>query len=516
MPSPDRDTRAVVAPDPAGPPEHEPTTTADDWAPPVVAAGDPALAGADLATLRARALEVLLAPDLAHVVDLVAWRDGEALHVADAAGHAVLERRDPDAPARVLRGRDPVAHQDPHDDDAYPLAGRRLASLFDDPRAPDLAVVHTGRHSWPERHGHPGEHGSLNAVQSRAPFLLSGPGVRLSGVVPGAARVVDVGPTLAHLAGVGLPALGGLDGRPRTDLAVPGARYVVGLLWDGAPSRDLLRLAADGTLPAVARLLARGGALDGGAVAEFPSVTLVNHTSALTGVGPGRHGVVNNTFWDREARRQVVANDASTWHRAMEWVRPGVRTVFEHVAAARPEARTACVDEPVDGGAGYSTFGLVRDLGAASGADALGDRLPDAATDPHATPEAVAADRGYAWGTSVDALGLEQVLGLHADPATAPDLLWWNTTLTDSGHHAGGPGSALAVASLVDSDRRLGVFLDRLAELGRLDDTVVLLTADHGSQGADPTCTGDWDDALAAAGVPFRDENYGFLYLGPS
>ena len=31
---------------------------------------------------------------------------------------------------------------------------------------------------------------------------------------------------------------------------------------------------------------------------------------------------------------------------------------------------------------------------------------------------------------------------------------------------------------------------------------------------ADPACTGDWDVALAEAGVPFRDEAYGFVYLG--
>jgi phosphonoacetate hydrolase len=42
----------------------------------------------------------------------------------------------------------------------------------------------------------------------------------------------------------------------------------------------------------------------------------------------------------------------------------------------------------------------------------------------------------------------------------------------------------------------------------------VLMTADHGMEGADPGCTGDWDEALHAAGVPFRDEAYGFLYLG--
>jgi hypothetical protein len=96
----------------------------------------------------------------------------------------------------------------------------------------------------------------------------------------------------------------------------------------------------------------------------------------------------------------------------------------------------------------------------------------------------------------------------------AAALTWWNTTLTDSGHHAGGPGLAIARAALRDADRRLGVWLDLLEERGLTDDTVVLLTADHGHGGRRPACTGDWDAALEAAGVPFRDEAYGFLYLG--
>jgi arylsulfatase A-like enzyme len=92
--------------------------------------------------------------------------------------------------------------------------------------------------------------------------------------------------------------------------------------------------------------------------------------------------------------------------------------------------------------------------------------------------------------------------------------MWWNTTLTDTGHHNGGPHSEQARASLRDADRRLGVFLDHLERLGVYDDAVVVLTADHGSEGADPECRGDWDDALRAAGIPFRDEAYGFIYLG--
>jgi len=457
-----------------------------------------------LPAARERALDVLLDPALAHVVDLVCWTEHGLVHVADSLGHVALA---PDGGGRLLAGRDPVADQDPYGDgpDTYPFAAVRLHSLFADPRAPDLAVVHTGAHFWPERGGHLGEHGSLNGPQSRAPLLLSGAGVTARGVVDGVARTVDIGATLAALTGA---AYDDMDGRP-LELAVPGARHVVGLLWDGAPSSELLALAAAGELPAVSRLLARGCVLRGGAVAEFPSVTLVNHTCALTGVGPGRHGIVHNAFYDRETGEQVVPNSSGVWHRSMDYLRPGVRTVWERLP---PGAASACVNEPCDRGATYSTFALMRASGQ-GGTDTLAASLPPATGDRHATQEHAAAHRDYAWSTQVDAAGLEQVLDLWRD-GEPPLLTWWNTTLTDTGHHTGGPRSRVARDSMRDSDRRLGVWLDLVEGRGLADDVTVLLTADHGSEAADPACRGDWDEALRAAGLAFRDEAYGFIYLG--
>ncbi len=462
------------------------------------------IVGSGLATagLRDRALDVLLDPALAAVVDLVCWSEKGQVHVADSAGQVALG---PDGTTTVLAGRDPVGDQDPFSDAGYPFASARLHSLFADPRAPDLVVVHTGAHHWPERGGHLGEHGSLNAMQSRAPLLLSGAGVQERGVVERVARTVDVGATLAHLCG---GTHDGMDGRP-IDLAQPGAKHVVGLLWDGAPSGELLTLAAAGALPNVGRLLERGCALSGGAIAEFPSVTLVNHTCALTGVGPGTHGIVHNAFYDRISGEQVVPNAPTSWHRAMDWLRPGVRTVFERLPAGM---RSACVNDPVDRGATYSTFALIREAGL-GGTGGLSAMLPAAVDDVVATQQHVSASTDYAWSTQVDASGLEQVLGLWREPEP-PGFTWWNTTLTDSGHHAGGPGSEISRASLTDADRRLGVWLDLIEARGLTGDTVILLTADHGMQAAEPGCTGDWDVALTAAGVPFRDEAYGFIYLG--
>jgi hypothetical protein len=473
---------------------------------------------------RDRAVDVLCDPSLAHVMDLLAYPDGDAVLVANAGGAARLTA----AGAEVLRGRNPVVDQDPlaftpltaeladrspaNADNAYPFAYERLSSLFAAAHAPDIAVVHTGKHHWPGQGGHLGEHGSLNVVQSRAPLILSGAGVTARGMLPMAARVVDVGPTLSWLAGAPLGSLHDMDGAALVDVVVPDARHVVGLLWDGCNSNSLYALAQAGELPNVARLLAQGCALRGGAIAEFPSVTLVNHTSALTGVGPGRHGIVNNAYFDRRSAAQVLTNNAATWHRWSEWLAPGVRTAFERV-----DGSTASVNEPVDTGASYSTFGLVRAGGSSDGAKTMmDDLLPDPKSDPLATQEHVLANKDYAWSSSVDAIGVEQVLSLWPSRSEAPRLMWWNTLLTDTGHHEGGPHSPIAHDAMKDADRRLGVFRDHLERIGALDETVILLTSDHGSEGADPACTGDWDAPLRDAGLQFRDEAYGFLYFGHS
>src|SRR4051812_8706529 len=304
----------------------------------------------DVVAVRKDAVDVLTDASLAHIVDLVVYAEDGGLVVANAAGASRIDASRPEEPAEVLRGRDPVANRDPltfagidseladpsppNARNAYPLAGTRLLSVFADPRAPDIAVVHSGKHYWPDRGGHLGEHGSLSVVQSRAPFLLSGAGVHGRGVLPDSTRVVDVAPTLVALAGGS--AVDGLDGVARTDLVEVGtASYVIGLLWDGANCNSLLHLASTGELPAVARLLERGCALSGGAIAEFPSNTLCNHTAALTGVGPGRHGIVNNCYWDRDEQRQILANEAGTWHIATDLIRGGVQTAFEMAGGER-------------------------------------------------------------------------------------------------------------------------------------------------------------------------------------
>ena len=507
----------------------------------------------------AAAVSALITADLAPIVDLVAWPDPDAgrdssgrplaVLVADHGGVARLD--DAQRDGLLISGRHPLPSTDPlafiphsleaadpspdHANNTYPLAWLRLASFFTDPRSPDIAVVHTGKHFFPEQGGHHGEHGSLGVIQSRAPWIVSGAGVNRRGLVEDHARLVDVMPTLAYAAGVEQVALSGLDGVVRDDLVGRGATYVVGLLWDGAHSGTLLELAARGELPNVARLLERGCALAGGAVAEFPSLTLVNHTSMLTGVGPGRHGVVGNVYWDRAERRQVVPNDASTWHRTHELYREGVTTLFEAVVTARPGVLTASVNEMTDRGSWASTFGLVRaalesgeslDPGAAGSTESLDfltavrGLLPDPLASDLVTHARCGEDDDYAFYSGIDLLGLSTMVGLYsaADPAEWPKLAWWSQYTTDAAHHHGGPRSGIARDGLRDSDARLGALLDHFEKQGILEETMFLLTADHGFEGADETVRGSWAPALSSAldplGVPWRDEGPGFIYLG--
>ncbi len=492
----------------------------------------------EVSAVRERAVAALTTPELASIVDLVVWVEPvDGVSVAHAASHAGRVRLHPGGRHEVLAGVDPIVSEDPlaflpyagpsgeialagpRDSraNAYPYAAERLLSFFADPdRSPDLAIVHTPRHYFPEQGGHVGEHGSLDVIQSRAPFILSGAGVRRLGFLDEHARLVDVVPTLATLAGADPASLRDaegepLDGRAQTAyLTGERPRAVVGILWDGGHCSEVLHLAETGELPHVAGLIERGVALRGGAVAQFPSITLTNHTSILTGVGPGRHGVMGNVYFDRATGEQVVPNDETTWHRSAEWLRPSVRTVFEQV-----EGFTACIDEAIDRGSTYSTMGMIREAGSSDGAGSLGDRLPDASASPFLSDPRFIADDGYfRWGVAVDDMGLEQIRQLYAGGlAHAPRLTWWANVVTDAGHHGGGPRSDEARESLRQADARLGVFLGMLRERGELDDVAILLTADHGFEGSDPTCTGSWRSALDSLGVPYRDEGPGFVYF---
>lgn len=482
------------------------------------------------------ALDVLGDPALEPIVDMVLLaRDGA--YEARANDGSVRFSRSEDGSFEVLgtEGTDPladqstekftplaveVAHQNPHrSENAYPHAYEQVAQLFDHPAAPDLCVIHSADHNWEDQGGHRGEHGSLGVVQARAPFVLAGKGVRSDGLVPRAARLVDVAPTVLELLGVPADATGshlaGQDGAVRHDVLDPAAgtpAHVVVFLFDGTNPNVLYDMAARGEAPNTARLLEMGTGFGHGAMAGLPTVTLANHTSILTGRLPGHHGILHNAWFDRRVGEQVITNSNATWPWAMRHAFDDVESIHTVLHRHDPDAFSASVNEPCDIGADYSTFGFFRE-----GEVPPMPKSPDGL--PHTTERFVRPSKDYSWSSVVDHMGTEQAVGIwdgryRDESYPRPRFMFANFTLTDAAMHEGGPYSDIAAAAIRDSDARMGEIMDAVARAGAFDDTAFVLVADHGMEETDPTVRGDWGVALHDAGLTFRDEGYGFLYLG--
>jgi phosphonoacetate hydrolase len=481
------------------------------------------------------ALEILLDSALEPIVDMVLTRrDGvyEALcaegsvsfKAVAGGGHSVVatEGRDPlaeQASDKFTPLATEMASRHPHRrDNTYPHAFDQVSQLFDAPAAPDLCVIHSASHNWEDQGGHIGEHGSIGVVQSRAPLVFAGKGVRAGGLVPRSARLVDVAPTIAALLGCAPRDDGRYfavqDGAALTDIVDPEDRpdHVVGFLFDGTNANVLYDMAARGEAPNVARLIATGTAFGHGATASLPTVTLANHTTVLTGAHPGHHGILHNAWYDRARRQQVITNSSATWPTAMDHLAPAAESIHDAVHRTWPGAFTASVNEPCDTGADYSTFEFFR-----KGEVPPIPKSPEGL--PHTTERFVRPSKDYAWSSVVDHMGVEQATGILSGryrDATypVPRFLWCNFTLTDAAMHEGGPYSEMASAAVRDSDARIGEVLTALERRGIVDDTAFVLVADHGMEESDPACRGDWDVALRDAGLRFRDEGYGFLYFG--
>src|SRR3954451_12355506 len=80
-------------------------------------------------------------------------------------------------------------------------------------------------------------------------------------------------------------------------------RIVVMISIDGLANFYMDDPAAE--MPTI-RKLAAEGARAASMRASDPTVTWPNHTTLVTGVSPGRHGVVGNNYWDRAKGEKVT------------------------------------------------------------------------------------------------------------------------------------------------------------------------------------------------------------------
>jgi len=479
-------------------------------------------------------LALLRDPEVAAQMDLVlTWRAGEggepgAYEVWSARGLVRFRRvlREPDGRIdfEVIEvvGENPVANQDPHalrsvaeekaaaaasgfdaedparrfiapERQSYPFGYERVAQLFDSPNAPDLAI---SPRDWCQGL-QPGTHGALHVRQSRAPLWLAGPGVR-RGVHELAARAVDIAPTC--LAALGFPKIDGADASGRTasergaapdvylarqdgrvleeilePAAKPPSRLYVFLL-DGLHFTELEdRLARDpAALPALRRLRARAAVLASGQVVTFPSITWPSHTTIGTGAWCGHHDVVNPTYYLREKRETVSPQGQQV--RTEGFANGGVESLAEAFHRVRPGCMTAAIHAPFGRSARHNVL-EGRNLGERARLKALTLEL--------------AADQSPRWKADgfqgvidesvLDTRGLAQVFDLFTrEDLPPPDFVYQELALTDGAGHDYGPHHAGLRDALDESDRRIGRVLELLDALGLFEETLFVVSADHG------------------------------------
>lgn len=374
----------------------------------------------------------------------------------------------------------------------YPFAYDRLTQLFDSPNAPDV-VINPKAFAFGRQ---PGQHGALDIVQSRAPLIMAGPGVR-QGALEDAARHVDIAPTIAHA--VGFPKIDGHDatGRPasgqylrRQDGRVldevfdgSGAKaeraYIFHL--DGQSNSELrYRLQDPNALPNIRRIIDRGSMFLYGSITNFPSITWPSHNAIGTGAWGGHHDIVNPTYYLRETREVVtpqgqqfdtarfLSHDVETLHDA-----------FHRVYGSwegQDGALTAAIHDPCGRGADHSVLER-RIIGDRDRLRALTADLQD-----EISPKWLQDEReGTHREAIVDARGIAQVLVLFTeDSHPPPAFTYHNFTLTDGTGHDYGPHSDGQRAALDETDKRIGHVLDMMEQHGYLDSTLIVLTADHG------------------------------------
>jgi predicted AlkP superfamily pyrophosphatase or phosphodiesterase len=216
--------------------------------------------------------------------------------------------------------------------------------------------------------------------------------------------------------------------------------------------------------------------------AAFPTVTRVNGGSLVTGMWPGRHGLVSNTMY-------VPAVDPAKPFSTGEWKElvklrdaTGGRVVFTKTLGEHLQARGLSYVAASSGSTG-SAFMLnpVAPDGVGvliSGQLDPGTRVafPDRVND--GIRQRVGDFKGKDATDSVNWTG--QVLRDYVLPELKADVLAVWFTEPDGSQHDHGAGSPEALAELGNSDRDFGLLLDALAKRFPGRPINVMMTSDHG------------------------------------
>jgi predicted AlkP superfamily pyrophosphatase or phosphodiesterase len=222
-------------------------------------------------------------------------------------------------------------------------------------------------------------------------------------------------------------------------------------------------------VPNLQRLMARGVRAEG-LIPAFPSKTFPNHYSIVTGLYPGRHGIVANNIWDDPtqrlftlARREEV-KDSMWWDGEPIWVtaeRAGLPTAPHFWPGS---------EAPIRG---------------------IRPRYWEAYNE--STPGAARVNRVLQW--------------LDLPAADRPRFITLYFEDTDTAGHADGPDSKAVREAVLRLDGYLGQLTEGLERRALLDGVNIVVVSDHGMSATSTSRVVILDDYISLDDVAISDLN---------
>jgi predicted AlkP superfamily pyrophosphatase or phosphodiesterase len=247
---------------------------------------------------------------------------------------------------------------------------------------------------------------------------------------------------------------------------------VIVVSLDGLMPDTYLHPDAHGLRVPTLRWLMQNGAVSEGMESVFPTLTYPSHTSMVTGVNPGRHGIVSNGTFD------PLENDLDSWR----WYTEDIRVDPIWNIAERAGYDTALVHWPVTLGA-HVKWLLPEFWRAKNVHDQKLMRVV-------ATPlllEGVAREQPDFWSRYVPPNVSDDALtdvALYVLKSGRPRLLFLHLVGVDGAQHRHGIDSPEARAAIESDDRQLSRLFAELGRLGLDRETAVMVVSDHGFRAA--------------------------------
>src|SRR5580693_53033 len=256
--------------------------------------------------------------------------------------------------------------------------------------------------------------------------------------------------------------------QPTQSSSTKPVQHVIVISIDGMKPESYTDPDAHGLKIPTLREIVRDGASSDGVQPVMPTVTYPSHTTMMTGVNPGTHGIVANPAWDPFGQN----------YNGYRWYEEDIRVPTLWQLARQHGLHTALIHWPVTVGAQADIIvpeiwranipedlKLLRALSTRGILDEVSKEYPDfnAAINPALQTDTAFTD-----------------IACYAIKKSQPNLLLLHLAMVDHEEHLHGPFSPEANAATETADAQVARVIAEAKKDGIWDSTVLVVLSDHG------------------------------------